>query len=148
MCPLVMFHVRCFVSFLAGASFWFALMASASGSPLLPDIQLEIHDVQQTTSSGIKVVRFSTWTINMGSGVLELHQHSTQNPDGTYDVDQWIYDSNGTHTVNLCGQFAMISGRLRFTDSADYFLKEVTQGNGVGAVVAANQKVAYCIIDS
>lgn len=109
---------------------------------------MEIKDIAQGTNGSAKVLRFSTWTENAGAGPLELHQHTTQNSDGTYDVDQWIYDSNGTHTVHLAGSFAVVSGRLRFLDSADYFLKEVTQGNGVGGVVAANQKQSYCIVDS
>jgi lysyl oxidase len=113
----------------------------------LPDIFMEIHDVSQGTNSGQKVLRFSTWTVNIGVGPLELHATVTH-PDGSQDVEQWIYDSNGTHTTRLAGTFAVVSGRLRFTDSADYFLKEITTGNSVGGIVAANQKVSYCIVDS
>ena len=120
----------------------------ALSAPLLPDIQMEMHDILQTTLNGQKVLRFSTWTINLGTGPLELHAGATH-PDGSQDVYQWIYDSNGTtHTETFVGTFAVVSGRLRFLDSADYFLKEVTAGNGVGGIVAANQKVSYCIVDS
>ncbi|MEY2525413.1 MAG: hypothetical protein QOE73_184 [Verrucomicrobiota bacterium] len=108
---------------------------------------MEIRDIAQGTNSGQKVLRFSTWTVNIGAGPLELHATVTH-PDGSQDVEQWIYDSNGTHTTRLAGTFAVVSGRLRFTDSADYFLKEITSGNGVGGIVAANQKVSYCIVDS
>jgi hypothetical protein len=41
-----------------------------------------------------------------------------------------------------------INNRLRFDDSADYFLREVTSDDGVGGVVAATQKVAYCLVDT
>jgi hypothetical protein len=117
---------------------------------LFPDIIMDIQNIQQTTlSNGQKVIRFSTNTVNLGAGPLELHATNAQ-PDGSsQNVYQWIYDSDGvSHTEHFAGTFAVVSGRLRFLDSADYFLKEVTQGNGVGGVVAANQKVSYCILDS
>ena len=121
-----------------------------SGTPLLPDIIMDIQDIQQTTlSNGQKVIRFSTNTVNLGAGPLELHATNAQ-PDGSsQNVYQWIYDSDGVnHTEHFAGTFAVVGGRLRFLDSADYFLKEVTAGNGVGGIVAANQKVSYCIVDS
>ena len=121
----------------------------ASGTPLLPDIIMDIQNIQQTTLNGQNVIRFSTNTVNVGAGPLELHATNAQ-PDGSsQNVYQWIYDSDGvSHTEHFAGTFAVVSGRLRFLDSADYFLKEVTAGNGVGGIVAANQKVSYCIVDS
>jgi len=121
----------------------------ASGTPLLPDIIMDIQNIQQTLSNGQKVIRFSTNTVNLGAGPLELHATNAL-PDGSsQNVYQWIYDSDGVnHTEHFAGTFAVVGGRLRFLDSADYFLKEVTAGNGVGGIVAANQKVSYCIVDS
>ncbi len=107
---------------------------------------MEIHDIAQGTASGQPVLKFSTWTVNVGSGPLELHE--VAGSGSTQDVYQWVYDSNGTHTESYAGNFAVVSGRLRFLDSADYFLKEVTVGDGVGGIVSANEKVAYCIVDS
>jgi hypothetical protein len=119
-----------------------------SGAPLLPDIIMEIHDIAQGTSSGQPILKFSTWTVNVGAGPLELRA-TTTNPDGSQNVNQRIYDSDGvSFTDTYAGTFAVVSGRLRFTDSADYFLKEVTANNGVGGIVGANQKVSYCIVDS
>src|SRR5206468_12980423 len=57
-------------------------------------------------------------------------------------------NSDSSYTETLAGTFAVVNGRLRFTDSADYFLKEVTANDGVGGIVASNQKVAYCLVDS
>jgi hypothetical protein len=121
----------------------------ASGTPLLPDIIMDIQNIQQTTLNGQKVIRFSTNTVNVGAGPLELHATNAQ-PDGSsQNVYQWIYDSDGVnHTEHFAGTFAVVGGRLRFLDSADYLLKEVAAGNGVGGIVAANQKVSYCIVDS
>lgn len=109
---------------------------------------MDIRDVAQGTNAGQKVLRFSTWTVNVGAGPLELHATDTH-PDGSQDVYQWIYDSNGVnHTEIFAGTFAVVSGRLRFLDSADYFLKEITAGNGVGGIAVANEKLSYCIVDS
>lgn len=135
-------------------AFIFAGLVFASGTvqgaPLLPDIIMEAHNIAQTTNAttGVKELRFSTWTINVGAGPLELRATDT-NPDGSQDVNQRIYDSDGvSFTDRYAGTFAVVSGRLRFTDSADYFLKEVTANNGVGGIVGATEKVSYCIVDS
>jgi HYDIN/CFA65/VesB family protein/lysyl oxidase len=122
-------------------------VGSALSAPLLPDVIIDIRDVSQGANGSQKVLRFSTWTVNVGAGPLELHA-TTTHPDGSQDVEQWVYDSNGSHTTRPVGTFAIVSGRLRFLDSADYYLKEVTAGNGVGEIVAANEKVSYCIVDS
>ena len=117
-------------------------------APLLPDIIMEAHNIAQTTTSGVKELRFSTWTINVGAGPLELRATNTH-PDGSQDVNQRIYDSDGvSFTDTYAGTFAVVGGRLRFTDSADYFLKEVTANDGVGGIVGATEKVSYCIVDS
>jgi hypothetical protein len=120
----------------------------ALGAPLLPDIIMEAHGITQTTTSGVKEVRFSTWTINVGAGPLELRATNTH-PDGSQDVNQRVYDSDGVNfTDTYAGTFAVVNNRLRFTDSADYFLKEVTANDGVGGIVGATEKVSYCIVDS
>jgi hypothetical protein len=116
-------------------------------APLPPDIQIESHSQFVTTNgSGQKELRFSTWTINLGTGPLELRGGATH--DGTQDVYQRIYDSDGSYTERFAGTFAVVNGYLRFTDSADYFLREVTANDGVGGIVASTQKVAYCLVDT
>jgi len=107
---------------------------------------MEIYDVSYTTASGVYQLKFSTWTDNIGAGALELHGGAVIN--GVQTVTQWIFDSDGTHTEHSAGTFGVVNGKLRFTDAADYFLREVTADDGVGGVVASNQKIAYCIVDS
>src|SRR3977135_3408816 len=147
MCPPIkrMFRVKFRFPILVFVLAGFVSVRAVSGTPLLPDIIMDIQDIQQTTlSNGQKVIRFSTNTVNLGAGPLELHATNAQ-PDGSsQNVYQWIYDSDGVnHTEHFAGTFAVVGGRLRFLDSADYFLKEVTAGNGVGGIVAAKHKVAY-----
>jgi len=65
------------------AFFVFAGLVFASrtvlGAPLLPDIIMEAHNIAQTTNAttGVKELRFSTWTINVGAGPLELRATAT-----------------------------------------------------------------------
>lgn len=109
---------------------------------------MESHDhFFDTNASGQPRLRFSSWTINRGTGPLELRGGATH-PDGTQDVYQRTYNSDGSYTERLAGIFAVVGGRLRFTDSADYFLKEVTANDGVGGIVAGNEKIAYCLVDT
>ncbi|HJX25095.1 MAG TPA: choice-of-anchor D domain-containing protein [Chthoniobacterales bacterium] len=134
-----------FFAFVVGLVF---TSRAALSAPLLPDIIMEAHNIAQTTTSGVKELRFSTWTINVGAGPLELRATNTH-PDGSQDVNQRIYDSDGVNfTDTYAGTFAVVGGRLRFTDSADYFLKEVTANDGVGGIVGATEKLSYCIVDS
>jgi hypothetical protein len=140
------FNSRC-AAFLVFISGLVACDLPLMAAPLPPDLTIESHDqFFGTNSNGEKILLFSTWTINRGTGPLELHGGATH--DGMQDVYQWIFDSDGSHTERLAGTFVTINNRLRFDDSADYFLREVTSDDGVGGVVAATQKVAYCLVDT
>lgn len=118
---------------------------------LFPDLVAEIDGPFQTTNANHEpILKFSTWAINMGAGEVEL-RGTTQN--GTSTVRQWVYDAvpgtpNRGHIEIETGTFAVVGGRIRFNDSADYFLREVLAGDGVGNIVSANEKVAYCFVDT
>lgn len=130
--------------------FALGLLAPAlPGAPIPPDIMIESRDHQQTTNgSGEPILRFGSWTINRGAGALELHGGATY-PDGKQDVYQWVFDNaNSTHSATLVGKFEVVGGYLRFTDSADYFLREVNADDSVGGIVGSREKVAYCLVDT
>jgi hypothetical protein len=121
-------------------------MASHS-APAPPDIQIESRDHEQTTNAGGQpILRFATWTKNLGAKALELHcdtQGSTSN------VYQWVFDgANSSHTVHFVGTFTVVGGLVKFNDSADYFLREKNEDNSVGGIVGSREKVAYCLVDS
>jgi hypothetical protein len=118
------------------------------GAPLPPDLKIETHDEFVQTVSNQKFLRFSSWTVNDGLGTLELRAPGPAHPDGTWDVYQRVYNSDDTWTDYFAGAFAVVNGRLRFTDSADYFLKEVTANDSVGGVLGSTEKVAYCLGDT
>jgi hypothetical protein len=81
-------RVRSRLSILVVVFATFVSVKAVLSAPLLPDIIMDIRDISQGTNSGQPVLRFSTWTVNVGAGQLEIHQHATANPDGTYEVDQ------------------------------------------------------------
>ena len=127
----------------------FVSIRAVSSAPLLPDLQIETHDEHETLESGLRYLRFSSWTVNNGPGTLELRAPGPAYPDGSLDVYQRIYDSNGVNfTDTSAGTFAVVNGYLRFTDSADYFLKEVMADDSVGGIVGSVEKVAYCLADT
>jgi len=132
--------------FILSALLWlFSPLALAA--PKLPDLVCDIRDHFQTTVNGQPALKFGTWAINLGAGPIELHADSTQ--PGTTNVYQWIYDTDGSHTENLIGNFVVDgSNRVRFADSADFFLREIMEDGTTGGIVAANEKVAYCFVDS
>jgi len=124
----------------------FCFSALAVAEPKLPDLVCEIKSVSQTTVSGQPALRFGTWAINLGLGPIELHAVAAQT--GTNDVYQWIYDTTGSHTETYIGNFVVENNRVRFSDSADYFLREVMEDDSAGGVLSSNEKVAYCFVDS
>ena len=132
------------LAFLAAITLaWPAMLQSA---PAPPDIQIESRDHEQITSLGQPILRFSTWTKNLGAKALELH---CDTQGSSSDVYQWVFDTNGGHTVTFVGTFVVDSqGRVRFNDSADYFLREKNEDNSVGGIVGSREKVAYCLVDS
>lgn len=138
-------HVTRLVLFAAVSLGWSLPSGSA---PIPPDLMIESHEISNSTNSstGQRELRFSAWTINRGTGPLELRGGATSG--GTQEVYQRLFNSDGTYSETLVGTFAVVNGRLRFTDSADYFLKEVMADDGVGGTVGSNEKVAYCLVDS
>ena len=69
----------------------------------------------------------------------------------TQDIYQEVLDSEGGFTSTLINTFALQQGTigaLSFTSLARYSLKEVLPNDGVGAVVATNDKTSHAVVDS
>lgn len=133
------------------AVFVFLFIASSAcvmATPLLPDLTVASRDVQVLGSGSSRALYFSTLTTNQGSGPVELRVFATRG--GVEDVNQRIYNSDGTYTEQFAGTFVYHTGHghIHFEDFANYYLREVTAGGGVGAVVAGMEKVSFCILDS
>lgn len=124
----------------------FTAVVSAQAAPLPPDLTMEIADIHTGTQNGEKVLFFSTWTVNRGIGPMELRGGAVVG--GTTQVYQRVFNSDGTYNDTYAGTFTVVSGKIKFQDSANYYLREVNEDDRVGEIVSAQEKVSYCLIDS
>jgi hypothetical protein len=94
--------------------------------------------------------RFNGALPNSGDGPLEIRD--VTHPNGTQDVYQRIYLSEGGMSEVLIGSFpnaASIPPRhLWLPGIAQYNLRTVTDGNGVGPIVSSHDKTSMAVVDS
>jgi hypothetical protein len=121
---------------------------------LLPDIvtrtnELFDQDIVTNIVPGRTHLRLSNATANVGAGKLHLYGVFPDNGDGTQDVRQRIWQSNGTFYDRDAGAFVYHSGHghIHVQDWAVYRLRAVTPNDGVGAIVAEGPKTSFCILD-
>lgn len=124
-------------------------------TPLLPDL-ISTTDEARGLLYGWTVevqeaktlLRFSTTTANLGQGAMEL-RGGTSYPDGTQDVYQRIYQSDGSFADRLAGRFVFheAHGHVHFEAYAEYNLRAVLPDDGVGDVVATSGKTSFCLLD-
>ncbi len=92
-------------------------------------------------------LRLTSAIANIGSGQLEIRGGAIQG--GTQDVYQRIHNSDGSSTDVLAGTFIHHPehDHLHFEEFAEFRLRAVTGGGGVGEIVAAGSKVSFCLLD-
>ena len=125
--------------------------------PLLPDL-IAWEDVQrnyihgwsldQNEIPGRTLLRLTTSVANIGAGPLEI-RGDTIHGDGTQDVLQRIYNSDGSFTDQMAGTFSYHPehGHIHFDRFTQFHLREVTADDGVGAIVSSGNKSSFCLID-
>ncbi|MBI4664033.1 MAG: hypothetical protein HY735_34990 [Verrucomicrobia bacterium] len=122
-----------------------------------PDLQsLPPTDIriQNDSSSGQKLLRFSNWTINRGKGPLEVMP--VNNADGTTDAYQRLYshDSSGNWFVlstTFVGKFILHPqhDHWHFENLSRYELRNTAGDGSIGnTVLVQSAKVSSCILDS
>lgn len=121
---------------------------------LVPDIltrtnELYDYDIVTNIVPGHTHLRFSNATANTGLGKLYLYGVLPANGDGTQDVRQRIWRTDGTHYDLDAGAFLYHSQHqhIHFEDWAIYRLRNVTAGGGVGSIVVEGAKTSFCILD-
>jgi hypothetical protein len=77
-------------------------------------------------------------------GVLPAHE------DGSQDVMQRVFRSDGSYTDRPAGRFVFHPehNHIHLEDWAQYRLRKVTAGDGVGDIVAEGEKTSFCLRDS
>ena len=138
----------------------FDLQVSATPAPpnaiqdLVPDIlvrtnELYDYDIVTNIVPGHTHLRLSNATANIGLGKLYLYGVLPDNGDGTQDVKQRIWRTDGTHFDLDAGAFIYHREHqhIHFEDWAIYRLRNVTADGGVGSVVVEGAKTSFCILD-
>ena len=142
-----------------------ALLLSAAAervgaAPLLPDLfawesesRCYMHcGVMDTDTIDNKVLyKFHGALPNIGAGRLEIRD--VTHPNNVQDVYQRIYQTEGGFTEELIGSFPITgpilpNHHLFLPGIAQYNLRTVLAGNGVGPIVRSNDKTSMAVVDS
>ena len=128
-----------------------------TGTPLLPDLMglasqsqgfLYGWTIDRSTMPGHVLLRLTATEANAGAGPLEI-RGGPVNPDGTQQVFQRIYNSDGTFSDRLAGNFTYHPSHhhIHFDDIAQYNLRVRPADGSVGSIVAQGAKTSFCLID-
>jgi hypothetical protein len=131
----------------------------AIAAPLLPDLiawesgpptnYMRDGVMDQTTIDNKVLYRFSQPIANIGAGPLELRD--VTHPNRVQDIYQRIYESGGGVNEVFVGSFPDANppySHLWLVGIAEYRIRTVTSGNGVGPVVASQIKTSYGLFDN
>lgn len=104
--------------------------------------------LDRTEQPGRVLLRLTTAIPNIGSGPIELVGGEV-NMDGTQDVYQRLYYDDDSFEDFFAGAFVYHPehGHIHFEGYAEYRLREVTAGGGVGDIVGTGSKVSFCLLD-
>ncbi|MEX2308755.1 MAG: lysyl oxidase family protein [Pirellulales bacterium] len=98
---------------------------------------------------GHTLLRLTTAVGNAGDGAMEIRGGAVL-PSGSQEVYQRIYNDMGGFRDVLAGTFTHHPGHghTHFDGFAQYHLREVTAGNGVGDIVVSGDKTSFCLLDT
>ncbi len=121
---------------------------------LFPDIAVRRDDLYDNEVSvnvqpGRRHLKLSVATPNIGLGKLYLYGVLPANPDGTQDVRQRIFRSDGSFFDRLAGKFIFHPqhDHIHVEGWSQFHLREVLPDSSVGAIVASGAKTSFCILD-
>jgi hypothetical protein len=131
--------------------------AAVAGNAKLPDLMpwaSKTRDyvygwhLDRSEKPGRTLLRLTTAMANVGKGPMELRGGTVT--AGGQNVNQRIYNADGTHNDVLAGVFTYHSehDHVHFDDFASYRLRAVTATGGVGAIIRTGTKVSFCLTDS
>ncbi len=106
-------------------------------------------DSDEPLMPGRRLLRLSNAVANIGAGPLEIRGTEGSPDDQTHEVFQRIYLKRNGFQDRLAGTFEFhpTHGHTHFEDFAQYNLRAVTEGDGVGETVATGDKVSFCLLD-
>ena len=135
---------RLLVALIGVSCIGFHATAIAQAVDLKPNMRpAEAFDVQLNSSGTLLL--FSTFSYNMGDGALEIRGRDVTN--GTQNVDQRVYRSDGSSYYRRAGTFEYHAGHahIHFDNYATYTLQPI---NAPGGSAREGQKTTFCLMDT
>ncbi|MDX9975735.1 MAG: lysyl oxidase family protein [FCB group bacterium] len=121
----------------------------------LPDMIVDrafLMDYAVSTSivPGRTHLLLSNATPNIGLGDMYVYGLLPANEDGSQDVMQRVFRSDGSYYDLPAGRFIHHPehDHIHLEDWAEYRLREITENGGVGEIVAGGEKTSFCLRDS
>ena len=131
----------------ASVSSW----SAASGADFLPDqamTRLRSFHVDTTTIPGHTLLRFTTESVNIGAGPLELRGSRPNTSSSTMSVVQRIYnDSGGFRSVSVPSYMFWAGDGHNHWHVNDFVSTELDRTDN-GAKVGTGAKQGFCLSDS
>lgn len=126
-------------------------------SPLLPDLTPVVHEglghlhgwiLDSASQPGRDLLRLTVTIANVGTGPMEIRGGSYVDASHR-DVLQRVFAAEGGSSDRLAGTFVAHPehGHIHFEDFAEYRLRAVAPGDGVGSVVRSGGKISFCLLD-
>ncbi|MBI2422775.1 MAG: hypothetical protein HYV27_08090 [Candidatus Hydrogenedentes bacterium] len=99
---------------------------------------------------GHALLRFKTSLPNTGLGEFFLRSTNVESGDGRFTVDQRIKREDGSIVSRDAGEFLYnpVNQHMEAAGWTSYLLREITEGDGVGAIVAEGAKESVRITSS
>ncbi|MGB5137525.1 MAG: lysyl oxidase family protein, partial [Candidatus Zixiibacteriota bacterium] len=120
----------------------------------MPDIiikQDDLYDNQVGTDvvPGRTHLKVTVTTPNIGDGKLYLYGVLPANGDGTQDIRQRVYRSDGSFFDRLAGRFVFHPGHdhIHVEGWTQFRLRTVNPDSSVGPIVAQGAKTSFCVLD-
>ena len=127
---------------------------AAAIDTLMPDIIIkkdDLYDNQIGTDvvPGRRHLKVTVTTPNIGDGKLYLYGVLPANGDGTQDIRQRVYRSDGSFFDRLAGKFVYHPGHdhIHVENWTQFRLRTVNPDSSVGPVVAEGAKTSFCVLD-
>jgi hypothetical protein len=125
--------------------------AGASGADLLPDeamTNLRSFHIDTTTIPGHTLLRFTTESVNIGAGPLELRGSRPDTSTPTMSVVQRIYDDNGGFRNVSVPSFMFWAGDGHNHWHVNDFVSTELDRTDNGVKVGTGAKQGFCLSDS
>ena len=119
---------------------------------MLPDIILrrsDLSDQQIRTVGGRTELRISNGTANVGHGPLYVYGAGAEGGAQDEPIRQRIFRDDDSFIERDAGNFVYHPGHnhIHIEDWAQFRIREITSGDGVGDIIAEGNKTSFCILD-